>query len=291
MKKTREIAVIVLFIECALLSSCRTAPNDIYNRIGVCTSVEKAPIVQAAGGSYVEVGIAGFMKAEQGDDVWSENAAKAKACVLPITSGNGYYPGDICLVGPNAEPERAIRYAEVALRRAAETGLKTVVFGSSKARNIPEGFSREEATAQFTDICRRMAPIAEKYGITVVIEPLQKSETNFINTVLEGLDIVLAVNHPNLCVLADFFHMAREGESPESIVKAGKYLRHCHIAECENRTAPGVAGDDFRPYFRALKQIDYRGNISLECRWDDFSREVGPAIAEVKKQLHEVFDE
>jgi len=291
MKRFKKTSAIAFFISSVCLSSCQTTPNDLYNRIGICTSVDKAPIVQAAGGSYVEVGIAGFMKAEQSDDMWSENAAKAKACVLPISSGNGYYPGDIRLVGPDAEPDRAIRYAEVALRRAAEIGLKTVVFGSSKARSIPEGFPREKATEQFTGLCRQMAPIAEKYGITVVIEPLQKSETNFINTVLEGLDIVLAVNHPNLCVLADFFHMAREGESPESIIKAGKYLRHCHIAECENRTAPGVAGDDFRPYFKALKQIDYRGNISLECRWDDFANEAGPAIAEVKKQIHEVFDE
>ena len=87
-----------------------------------------------------------------------------------------------------------------------------------------------------------------------------------------------------------FFHMMQEEEGPQSILNAGyKYLRHVHIAEKTNRTPPGVDGDDFTPYFQALKKIKYQGNISIECGWSDFKSQVGPAIREVKRQLESVY--
>ena len=88
-----------------------------------------------------------------------------------------------------------------------EIGLKVMVLGSGTARNIPEGFSRDEAVKQFTELCRQLAKVAEQYNVVIAIEPLQHSETNFINTVSEGADIARAVNNSHLGVLADFFHM------------------------------------------------------------------------------------
>jgi sugar phosphate isomerase/epimerase len=97
------------------------------------------------------------------------------------------------------------------------------------------------------------------------------------------------VKHPNVRVLADLYHMTQKGEGPQSILKAGrKYLRHVHVAENARRTPPGVDGDDFTPYFRALKEIGYRGNISIECGWSDFRKQVGPAIQELQRQLKAV---
>ena len=112
-----------------------------------------------------------------------------------------------------------------------------------------------------------MGPIARKYGVTVAIENLQKSETNFINTVGEAFDVAKEVNDPNIRLLADIFHMLREKEGPEALVNAGDYIVHCHIAEIKDRTAPGMAGDDFRPYFATLKKIGYQGGISIEGQW------------------------
>ena len=60
------------------------------------------------------------------------------------------------------------------------------------------------------------------------------------------------------------------------------------VAENARRTPPGVDGDDFTPYFRALKEIGYRGNISIECGWSDFRKQVGPAIQELQRQLKAV---
>jgi sugar phosphate isomerase/epimerase len=112
-----------------------------------------------------------------------------------------------------------------------------------------------------------MGPLAGPHGVTVVLEPLNKGETNFFNSVAEGIGLVDAIAHPNIQLLADIYHMLREDEGPESILKAGARLRHCHIAEKESRTSPGTKGDDFRPYFKALKAIGYQGGVSVEGKW------------------------
>ena len=247
-------------------------------KVGVCMSLDKAPVLKKAGGEYVEISISSFLMPEQSDSNFAPNLAAARECQLPILSGNGFFPGDITIVGPNAEFERAIRYTQKAMERASQIGLKVAVLGSSRARSIPEGFPREEAREQFVRLCRSIAEIAQQYGVVVVLEPLRKEETNFINTVWEGLSVVREVNHPNFRLLADLYHMACEDESPKSIRKAGKYLQHVHIAERANRTPPASDGDDFTPYFKALRKIHYKGNISIECGWSDFEAQVGPAV-------------
>ena len=278
--------ILLLTCLCTINGYGKSGKGHLSDRIGVCTSLSKAPLVKSAGGHHVEQSITGFMIPEKSDAEFSAKRQEAAASVLPIISCNGFFPGDIQLIGPNADHERAARYTEKAMQRCAQTGVTTVVLGSGRARISPEGFSREEAEKQFCELLSRLGPIAGKYGVTIVIEPLRSQECNFINTVLEGYEIAKKVNHPNIRVLADLYHMAQEGEGPQSIRKAGhKYLCHVHIAEKDRRTPPGVDGDDFTPYFRALKKIKYRGNISIECGWDNFEQQVTPAIQEVKRQL------
>ena len=274
---------------CVLDGQARKAKSLLNERVGVCTSLSNAPAVKAAGGHHVEQGVAAFMIPEQDEEAFSARLREASSCCLPIISCNGFFPGDLRLTGPDADYERAVRYTEVAMQRCAMTGVVTVVLGSAGARSIPDGFPREEAEAQFIALLKRLGPIARKYGVTIVIEPLRRQECNFINTVEEGCEIARRVKHPNVRVLADLYHMTQEGEGPQSILKAGrKYLRHVHVAENARRTPPGVDGDDFTPYFRALKEIGYRGNISIECGWNDFRKQVGPAIQELQRQLKAV---
>ncbi|GHU64202.1 hypothetical protein FACS1894123_08500 [Bacteroidia bacterium] len=262
--------------------------QDLSERIGVCTSVKNALLLKSAGCSYVEIGIRDFFVPTKPDSAFAENRKTASESILPIRTGNGFFPGEIRLTGSAVDVEKIIRYAEVAMQRAQQTGTKIFVLGSGNARNIPEGFDRTEAKSQFIGLCKQIALLGEKYGIVVVIEPLRKEETNFINTVREGMEIVCAVNHPNLLVLADFYHMACVGEDAQALVEAGVSLHHCHIAEKEERTPPGVKGDDFTPYFKALKQINYQGRISIECGWKNFVEDIGPAVAEIKRQIRSI---
>ena len=260
---------------------------SLDEHIGIC-GFNRAPAAIASGLEYLEANVASYLVPEQSDSVFAAQRASAASLGLPVYSANGFFPGDLRVVGPDAEAERALQYARTAIRRASEAGLKILVLGSSRSRSIPEGFPREEAEGQFLALLRGMAPTAEKYGVIVAIEPLQASETNFINTVAEGAEMARQAGSPNICVIADFYHMAREGEPAEDIVAAADKLVHCHIAECANRTAPGVDGDDFTLYFKALKQIKYQGRISLECRWGDVNAQLPVAVQVMKEQIQAV---
>lgn len=276
---------------CAILflfSSLSLFSQDLCERIGACTSVGNAPLVKQAGGSYVEIGISSFLVPDKDDADFAQNLKAALESELPIQAGNIFFPGNFKLVGPDVDVDKILTYAETAMKRAKQIGFKIFVLGSGGARRIPDDFDREKAKAQFVDLCKKIALLGEKYDVVIVIEPLRSQETNFIHTVRQGTEIVRAVNHPNLRVLADFYHMACEDEDAQAIVEAGDLLYHCHIAEKAERTAPGVKGDDFTPYFKALKAINYKGSISLECNWRNFAEEIAPAIAEMKRQIHHV---
>jgi len=278
-----------------ILASCLlylTACQDPYvfdldAHIGVC-GLDRAPAAVACGLEYLEAGVTSFLVPEQSDSAFAARRRAADSLGLPLYSANGFFPRDILLVGPEADLERASRYAKTAIRRASEAGLNILVLGSSRSRSIPDGFPREEAEGQFLSLLREIAPVAEKYGVIVAIEPLQQSETNFINTVKEGAEMARMAGSPNICVIADFYHMAREGEPAEDIIGAADKLVHCHIAECAQRTPPGVDGDDFTSYFRALKQIRYQGRLSLECRWSDVAAQMPVAVQVIQEQIQTV---
>ena len=164
--------------------------------------------------------------------------------------------------------DEPLKYAETVCRRADEVGVKTVVFGSSGARNVPKDCKDvEKGVEQFTDFCRQLAARISDLKMCVVIEPLRPNESNIINYVWQGLQIVEDVKSPRIQQLADLFHMIMGRESPESIVQAGCRLKHVHIAEKETRQYPGKDDFDFSPYFNALKKIGYSGGISCECGW------------------------
>jgi sugar phosphate isomerase/epimerase len=70
-----------------------------------------------------------------------------------------------------------------------------------------------------------------------------------------------------------------------AVLAAGPLLAHCHIAEEEGRTPPGVHGQDFTPYLEALRRIGYQGAISFEARWTDLARELPSAVRTLRAQI------
>jgi sugar phosphate isomerase/epimerase len=259
--------------------------SDPYEpEYAVCTSVTNYPLLKATGYQYVESNVA-YLMPDKSDAEFQEHLDEIKKVEARIISCTSFIPGSLPLVGPEARQDEALVWADSALRRAGMVNIPYIVFGSGKARNVPEGFDREEAVAQFISFCKQVAPLAQKYKVTVVIEPLNRAETNLVNSLEEGARIVEAVDHPNLQLLCDIYHMMREDEPASEIVKYGKYIRHCHIAEREERTSPGTKGDDFRSYFRALKEIGYKGCVSIEGRWKDLPQEIQPALSYMQEQF------
>jgi sugar phosphate isomerase/epimerase len=274
----------VLFKPCNPLEIAEEA-EKFLEKIGVCTGISNNGILASAGFSYIEEAVRNFLVPAEDESVFQGKCALLKESSLPIEACNNFIPGNLKSVGPAAAHDDILQFAETAFRRAEVAGVKTIVFGSGGSRAIPEDFSREKAREQFVNLCKRMAPVAEKYHVIVSLEPLNSQECNFINSVAEGGGIVEAVNHKNIRLLADIYHMLRENESPSNISRYSHFLCHTHIAENAGRSAPGVNKEDFTAYFKALKDAKYQGRMSIECSWKSLEEQAGPALKTIRGQL------
>lgn len=120
-------------------------------------------------------------------------------------------------------------------------------------------------TAEFVAFYRELLDIVAGTDGTVLIEPLNRYESRYLNTVADSATIVAAANHPSAGLLLDVFHMSIEERGiPESIVAAGKLTRHVHLAD-NNRLLPGLGNIDWKAVFASLRQIDFDGVVNLEC--------------------------
>jgi sugar phosphate isomerase/epimerase len=258
---------------------------DFAPKIGVCTSIANAAVAKSAGCDYIEEGVWDFLAPDRPEPDFRGMLELVGKSPLPVAACNSFLPGGLKSVGPEARPEDILAFAEIAFRRAREAGVRHIVFGSSGSRSIPDGFDAGEARRQFVRLLRRLGPVARGHGVVVAVEPLNRGECNFINSIAEGAAIVREVGDPGVRLLADIYHMLREAEGPESIVAAGPLLAHCHIAEEEGRTPPGVHGQDFTPYLEALRRTGYQGAISFEARWTDLATELPAAVRTLRAQI------
>jgi sugar phosphate isomerase/epimerase len=239
------------------------------------------------GMDFLECTVSALVPLED-DAAFADALAALQGGCAPFKAANCFLPGDLKTTGPDVDEAALDAYVDTVMARAKQLGLQRIVFGSGGSRQVPDGFDKDEAFNQMIGHCRRFGDIAAKYGVTIVIEPLQLAECNIINTVTEGIKLAKAADHPNVKVLADFYHMACDGEGPESILAAGDLLQHVHVAEKEKRTAPGMEGDDLRPYLKALKEIGYDGMISIEASFgDDAAAQAPLSLAELRKQYEE----
>ena len=159
-----------------------------------------------------------------------------------------------------------------------------MVFGSGEARMIPEGFSCQRGREQIHHFLKTIGNEALRIGIIVAIEPLCREACNVLNTVRQAAEVCRNLDQKNIRVLADYFHMGTDGEPLDNLKVAPDLLAHVHIADPQERVAPGQGPTDITPFFRALKGIGYDGRISLECRWKDFGREIREVLLKIKDQ-------
>lgn len=109
-----------------------------------------------------------------------------------------------------------------------------------------------------------VAPLAASAGQVFGLEPLNRFETDIVNTTSQAIEIVDAVDNPGLGVMLDTFHMNMEERSiPDAIRAAGDRLVHFQANE-NHRGFPGTGNMDWTAIMRALHQVGYAGPVSLE---------------------------
>jgi sugar phosphate isomerase/epimerase len=166
-------------------------------------------------------------------------------------------------------PDEAVRkttagYLVELARAAADFGGDILVFGSPMQRRVPEGKTLDEATDYAVDTFRRAAVGIGDAGVKLCLEPLSPPEADFINTAAEALEVIRRVDHPAFRLHLDVKAMSTEAApAAELIRRHGRAMYHFH-ANDPNKRGPGFGQTDFVPIFQALRDIDYRGWVSVE---------------------------
>lgn len=123
---------------------------------------------------------------------------------------------------------------------------------------------RARAEELFIDLVRPVCDYAQRRGVTIILEPINRYEIDFINTVEDGVELVRRVDHPAFKLMADIFHMNIEdrtiGGEIERHIDDIKYI---HLAD-SNRHSPGQGHTDFADLFKHTHRAGYRGWFSVE---------------------------
>ena len=206
-----------------------------------------------------------------------------RAGTFSLDACNSFIPGHLPIITDEAGTQALYDFVDAAISRMASLGVRYVVFGSGFVRRIPEDCDRAAAEAQIDAFIRQVDACCEAYGMTCVIEPLNKAETNWCNTVAEGAAVVRRLNLKNVRLLADGYHMSKEGESYDVLVENKDILLHCHVASSD-RKIPG--GTEYEVGFLdTLKKIGYDGIVTVECGFTDFRTEAALAADYLRKAL------
>lgn len=210
----------------------------------------------------------GFEGIEPGGDKLDERVGEFKEAL----KGRGIKVSAIC-AGFQGVPvsefkdqrQRAMDSMKRILDAAGELGSTGLIY-------VPAFNSQSQAgivAARFMllDFLAEIADHAQGAGTRMLLEPLNRRETWYVRQLADAAKICQEVNHPAIKMMGDFYHMGVEEACEYSaFLSAREYLHHVHLASRPRRKQPGYdENDDFRPGFRALKDIGYQDYCSYEC--------------------------
>lgn len=217
---------------------------------------------KAAGFEYVELAMQDVLPLS--DDDFGKLAAELQRLNLPARTGYNPIPKELMLVGTNVDEEKLAAHMEHLLSRAAALKLDYIDLNSAASWKVPDGFDHDKAFAQLADFCGRFAAAADKSGITVLIEPMRGTDSNMITNIDEAFKLVQTVNKPNFQMMVDYSFLRIQNDDLKELLKVGSHLRNVHISNPPKRTyAMNDDESDYAEFFSILKQINYRGGLSV----------------------------
>lgn len=250
-------------------------------RYGICTGMENAGLLKALGYDYIELSVTKTMQLDA--QTFREQKQALEASGLEAECFNILFPKTMNLVDGSTDPAALRAYLEKTMTLIAELNGKIVVFGSGKCRTCPPDLCYIDAYRRLTQACRLTGEIAARYGITVVIEPLSRKETNLICTMAEGALLQKDVGRENVGLLSDYFHVCANGDAVNDI-RIIRDFGHIHIASGNGRRYPLPGdGEAYTDFFSALKAVGYNGRMSIEGKTDDMETDAKAALACLKQ--------
>ncbi len=242
-------------------------------KVGMCAKFEKteegfvlvdAEDIIKCGFDYIELGLVPIANLEEED---LEDFGQFLKCTgyEPYVC-NLFFPGDIRLTGPDFDKDKIATYAKKALSRAANLGFKKFVLGSGGSRNIPSGFSKEEANKQLLLAIDIIIEICEENNVQLVLEHLNNFESNIMNRFEQTAKLSKEKNSPYFKSILDVYHFNVGNENPQLVIDYGKEIGHAHYAMTVRRAFPiSTDYEEFSADLQYLKDCGYNATISMEC--------------------------
>lgn len=241
-------------------------------RFGINSFLFVSPFVTASTKLFSQFKKWGFETVEiPVEDPSHIDPAKLKAA----SEKTGLAIGSICAcMGPGrdfrgtaAEQKTATEYIRTLIDQAAEMGCPRIIGPIYSVVGKADAVEVKEQKREFDLVVKNLKPLAkyaEKKGIELCIEPLNRFETDFLNTCDKGLKLIKAIGSKAVKLHLDTFHMnIEEKNQAEAIRKAGKNLGHFHACGSDRGT-PGNDHIDWKPIVKALKDIGYKGDVVIE---------------------------
>ncbi len=261
-------------------------------RIGCCVNMvatapdgigmERIATLAASGYDYVELPLAQMM--ELSPDKFNELVEYVKSSGIRCEACNNFIPAHHPITGDKADMAKLSDYIDEALERADMLGAKSIVFGSSGAKNVPQGFPIKRAWEQIVETLRLVDAKIGKRDIRIAIEPLCKLESNIVVNAHEGLKLARDVNREKIRLLIDYYHLVMEEEDQDIIDKAKDYLQHIHLANPNGRVYPlAEDGVDYIRFLGNLKKAGYDSRVSIEAFTDNFEADAPGALTAVRR--------
>jgi sugar phosphate isomerase/epimerase len=241
----------------------------------------------------------GYDGLELGEEIAPEWLDRPAEAVLQSLDGTGIVisavVGSIKLLDPDARVRaEAINIDKQRLDLARSLGASAVIevptFGPNRFPDLsPVMTPREIEDRLLIAGLKELIPDVSRTGVDIIIEPLTKKETHYMNLQSQGAEIITAVGAPGFKLLSDFYHMQMEEKDiGETLARYGKYTAYCHLADGEKRTEPGSLPFDYRPGFRALKRVGFSGWLTVESKASDNPEAaLGRALKYLKQQWAE----
>lgn len=180
-----------------------------------------------------------------------------------VGTGAGWVKHKLTVTSPD-EPirEKAIAFIRSIMELAAQFEAPAII-GSMQGR-AADSVTKPIALRYLGNALFKLDECATDLGVTLIYEPLNRYETNLINTLAEGVQYLKGLGTQNVKLLADLYHMNIEETNLADALRAAKsYVGHIHFAD-SNRKAAGLGHTDFTPIIGALKEIGYGDYLSAE---------------------------
>ena len=182
-----------------------------------------------------------------------------------IMSGTpSWRTGGVSMLDP-AQRHDLLREVEASALRACELDVPRLLV---MAGTELDGVRRETQSKSLVESCKRCAEIAERYDLSIALEPLNSILDHpeyFLTDCRDGADVIRAVDSPRLRLVFDVYHQqTQRGDLEDALRETIHWISVVHLADAPGRHEPGSGDVDWRGLCALLREQDFDGELSYE---------------------------